>query len=675
MESSVSADELEAVESKKSQSPSRDSGVDDEASGSSCNDGDNTGGIFFNFLLGGALGYKQMNRGDKLALFKNELILGFIIAFAQIPESVAFAFLAGLEPSIAIHSAWIMGLICAIFGGRPAMINGATGAFASIIGTFITQPAVSGRSGEGVETLFISVVLAGVLMLVAFALDLGRFVSVISFPIMLGFANGLAIVIARAQLHPFSYDCPGNYRCPFVNESVDNFTMPDKSHHYVGGAELGWMIGIVLVSMIVMEFVPKIPHKAAKFVPSSLLAILAAIFLEFVVVRNAGSKTDTIGDVAPFSKDTAFPIPFFIDKSRYPSNGTLNADNSTVLGPLKYDFDNLEGKAGQIVLQAFFLAIVGLIESLLTQEIVDKFTKTKGNRSRTIAAMGAGNIISGLLGGMGGNAMIGLSTINCLNGGRGRLAPIITALVVMVMVMGAYPVLNFVPVAALVGIMLVVVGHTFKWQSLPAIFVAFLPERWRLAGKLQFKIERTDVVIVVLVTALTNVPGLNLFYSIAAGVALSAVIYTWRSAQEISVKSDHVSSELKVYFVSGPLFFGNASSFPDHFDPEGDPATVEAHFSDTTLFDSAALKTLNTITKQYSKAEKSFIIRHLDPVSVRSVSKASRLLHYIELAAGEDIPMGVSGEEDPSPQPLVTNDDDPVVRKRSKDVVNNESCV
>ena len=645
-----------------SNTPSDDSGVVDDSRKDAgkvtvSSNGDRTGGIIFQFFLGDALGYDQMTRTEKLSLFKNELILGCIVACAQIPESVAFSFLARVEPSIAIHSAWIMGLICSLFGGRPGMVNGATGAFAAIISTFIKEPSEPGRSGEGVETLFVSVMVAGVLMLIAFALNLGRFVKIISYPIMLGFCNGLAIVIGLAQLHAFSYTCNGgNRRCPTVNETdtnmTDSNTTADSHHHYIAGAELGWMIGIVLISMIVMEFVPKIPHKAAKFVPSPLLAILVAVLIEFAIVRQAGSRTDTIGDVAPFSKDTAFPIPFFIDNSRYPAPEGSGMGNMTVLGPKKFDFDNLKGKGGQILLGAFLLAVVGLIESLLTQEVVDKFTKTKGNGRRTIAAMGAGNIISGLLGGMGGNAMIGSSTINCLNGGRGRLAPTVTALVVMIMVMGAYPVLNYVPVASLVGIMFVVVLHTFKWHSVPAILAAAVPERLRLKYNFLYKIDRMDVLVVLIVTIATYF--LNLAYAIFLGVGFASLVFAWRSSQVINVRSEIVKDDLKVYYVDGPLFFGNASQFADWFDVDGDPVNVEAHFQGSKLFDSAATKVLNTIAKMYSRADKKFIVRRVDAIGTRSVYKASRLLHYIELAGGEDVPIDVlDSSDDKTPIPIV----------------------
>lgn len=648
-----------------------DNGVQVTVAGTKPNgNGDNTGGIFFKFFLGDAEGYAQMTRTEKLSLFKNELLLGLIIACAQIPESVAFAFLANVDPSIAIHSAWVMGLICGLFGGRPAMINGATGAFAAIISTFVKEPSTTGRSGDGVEVLFLSVILAGVFMLMAFILNLGRFVRIISYPIMLGFCNGLAIVIGISQLHPFSYTCPGSYRCP-----NDTNLTGDGHHHYIAGADLAWMIGIVLISMVVMEFVPRIPHRAAKLVPSSLLAILVAILVEFTIVRAvAGNRTDTIGDVAPFSSETRFPVPFFLDNSRYkPLPGSEADGNTTLLGPKKFNFDNLRGKGGQVLLQGFLLAIVGLIESLLTQEVVDKFTKTIGDGRRTIVAMGAGNIVSGLLGGMGGNAMIGLSTINCLNGGRGRLAPTITALVVMIMVMVGSPALNYVPVSALVGIMLVVVLHTFKWHSIPAIVVSIIPERIRLSYNLLFKIDRMDILVLLLVTITTYF--LNLAYAIFLGVGFSALVFSWKSAKDIKVCSEMITNDFKVYYVSGPLFFGNSSRFVDWFDVEDDPVTVEAHFQDAKCFDSSSLKVLNALSKRYSNAKKSFVVRHLDMVASHSVYKSSRLLRHVELVSGDGVMVSTIESEDATPVPLVADQKPACADHKTKDFVLHEASV
>merc|ERR1719215_2132192 len=390
-----------------------------------------------------------------------EVLLGLTICFAQIPESVAFAFMANIKPPIALHAAWIVGLICSVFGGRPGMVNGATGAFAAIVGTFI-PPAGTGKNGEGVELLFPSVMLAGFLMLLVSFTKLSRFISLLPASVMIGFCNGLAIIIGLAQLHPFK---------------------DPETHAWKSGPEMIWMLVICFSSMGIMEFAPKIPLKVFKVIPSSLLAILSAVTLEFALVRPVGHRTDVIRDVSEFTPATAFPIPFFVKTKE-----------------VNYDLSSLGTDDGlaKIAIQGLLLCLVGSIESLMTSEVVEAFTKTPSDGDRTVLAMGVGNLISGFMGGMGGNAMIGLSTVNCLNGGRGRLGPTCTALGIMACVMGAYPLLNFIPVAALAGIMIVVVLHTFKWFSLGMIIAALLPQsiRQKAYPRLQRKVPRLEVFVI-----------------------------------------------------------------------------------------------------------------------------------------------------------------------------------
>lgn len=581
-----------------------------------------------------------MNRRQKVSLFKNEFLLGLIICFAQIPESVAFAFLANVQPAVAIHSAWIVGLICSAFGGRPAMVNGATGAFAAIIGTFIPEPDV-GRSGDGIENLFLSVIIAGVLMLLAFVLRLSRFITLVPSTVMIGFCNGLAIVIGKAQLHPFEYDCKE------VNRDCTEADI--GKHFYRSGGELGWMIAIMLISMAIMEGIPRLPWRYAKVVPSSLLSIAIAVLIEFAIVRNTGERTNTIGDIAPFSSSTAFPLPFFADNVRYKLlNQTLAENATSVPGPLRYDMDRLSFD-GTVVWNGCLLAIVGIIESLMTMEVVNGFTQTQGDRARTVLAMGAGNIVTGFFGGMGGNAMIGLSTINCLNGGKGRMAPLVTAFTIMIMVMGGYPVLNYIPVASLAGVMIVVVIHTFKWFSLPMMVAVFLPQKYRQRIDRHHKIDRIDVVVILTVTVITVLT--NLVYAVGAGIALSAITYSWQSGKHLTVKGKTLEDkEAKVYEIDGPFFFANRMGFEKQFDFAGDPDRVEIHFSDSVLFDFSALEALNVVCRLYAERHKTVRVRHLHPISEKLMTKAAHLVRDIQYVASDDVDVGLNIPQDGTPQ-------------------------
>ncbi|CAJ1438663.1 unnamed protein product [Effrenium voratum] len=525
-----------------------------------------------------------------------EVLLGVTICFAQIPESVAFAFMANIKPPIALHAAWIVGFICSAFGGRPGMVNGATGAFAAIVGTFI-PPAGTGNNGPGVELLFPSVMLAGLLMMVVSVTKLSRFITLLPSPVMLGFCNGLAIVIGNAQLHPF--------------------TNPE-THHWKEGAEMIWMLVICFSSMAVMEFLPKIPLKVFKVIPSSLLAIITAIVIEFAIVRNTGSRTDTIRDVSEFTVETAFPIPFFV-----------STDDA-----VSYELGNILTGSGisQIIVQGIFLCLVGSIESLMTAEVVESFTKEPGDGDRTVLAMGVGNVISGFLGGMGGNAMIGLSTVNCLNGGKGRLGPCVTAVGIMACVMGAYPLLNFIPVAALAGIMLVVVLHTFKWFTIPMVLAALLPKFLREKLSLQRKVPRVDAIVIIVVTILCKWPaGTNIAIAVGVGVAICSMSYAWNSADTFEVIISEKDG-MKTYFIHGPFFFTSANRFLKMLNADTDPEQVEVVFSEaTSLFDYSAMQAMNKLsTEKYKSKNKQILFKSLCPKSTKLIDKASHLMSETE---------------------------------------------
>jgi SulP family sulfate permease len=506
-----------------------------------------------------------------------EVLLGMTIGFAQIPESVAFAFLANVSPPIALHAAWMIGLICSLFGGRPAMVNGATGAFAAIIGTFLPEPEIDGGNGKGIETLFPSVMLAGLLMLLVAALNLSRFIIMLPAPVMIGFCNGLAVVIGLAQLHPFQ---------------------DSKTHEYKSGSELLWMLVIMFSAMLIMEFLPKIPLKLFKIIPSSLMGIIAAIAIEFAIVRPTGSRTAVVGDVSEFSLDTAFPVPFFI-----------NTDGQ------HYDMGSLGTKdLGTILTQGILLCTVGTIESLMTSEVVESFVNTPSNGDRTVLAMGVGNMLSGFMGGMGGNAMIGLSTINVLNGGTGRLAPTCTALLVMAAIMGGYPALNIIPVAALAGIMIVVVLHTFKWFSLKMILFS-LPDclpckvRSKMSWWPEGEIPAPEAAVIVIVTLLSIL--MNIAYAVLAGTAVCGLIYSWNSAKELQVKVSYEGAT-KCYDVAAPMYFATVNKLVKILKVNEDPESVIVRYMYSPVNDYSVKAVFVKITNSYKALDKTITFSAVD---------------------------------------------------------------
>lgn len=361
------------------------------------------------------------------------------------------------------------------------------------------------------------------------------------------------------------------------------------------------MFIIMMVSMLTMEFVPQIPVRGAKLLPSSLIAIIVAIIIEYVIVRNVQCgdvkcRTDVIGDVTPFS--LTYPFPFFLDD--------------------QYDLSLITvGKAGQIIMQGVLLAIAGLVQCLMTVQVVTSYVKTEPHLPSVVWSTGLANVVSGFLGGMGGDAMIGLSTINCLNGGKGRLAPTVTATGVALGTMVAYPVLDFVPVSALAGVMIVVVLHTFKWGKIPLVLSALVPETWRepinsvtmKSNKLwmfhlPMRVDRIEALNILGVSLITIY--FNLVWAVGVGLVITCLRFSWVSSQGVKVKGEAPKGNHKVYEVDGPMFFGSASTFPNNFDYVNDPEEVEVVFTSTYPLDYSSYVALEKVKAEYEKVGKKF---------------------------------------------------------------------
>ena len=539
---------------------------------------------------------------------KTEILLGITICFAQVPESVAFAFMAHIKPPVALHAAWVVGLICTLFGGRSGMVNGAEGAFAAIIGAMVAVPEIQGQNGEGIELLFPSVMTAGLFMLIIWAVGGDRFIVLMASSIMDGFCCGLAIVIGLSQLHPFQ-----------IGHGAEKHWRPADD------PTTWFMVLIMMCSMLTMEFVPKLKFKGAKLIPSSLLAIIVAIVIEYAVVRNIncdashvdseGSHsdhnatgtykcaTDVIGDVTPFQFTS--PYPFFLNDD-YLTNGVYAISASQI---------------PQILMQGLLLAIAGVVQGLMTTEVVTSYVKTPAHTPSIVWSMGVANLLSGFLGGMGGDAMIGLSTINCLNGGRGRLAPTVTALGVMLCTMVAYPVLDYIPIASLAGVMIVVVLHTFKWAKLPMIAAACVPQSWRApinrslcsCGcfpawlKLPEEVDRWEALIIVVVSFLTI--QFNLVIGVGVGLVLAALRFAYATSLEtnVVVTRGAAPGATKRYAVQGKLFFGSAMRFHTFFDIDNDPEEVVLELNEKPT-EYSAIDALSRVSALYQAQNKTLRI-------------------------------------------------------------------
>ena len=466
---------------------------------------------------------------------KTELLSGLTVALALVPEAVAFAFVAGVHPLVGLYAAFIVGLITAVFGGRPAMISGATGALAVVMVALV--------AGHGIEYLFATVVLMGILQILAGIFRLGKFIRLVPHPVMMGFVNGLAIVIFLAQLSQFQL--PG----------------PDGVNVWMSGWSLASMLGLVVLTMAIIWLTPKI----TSVIPAPLagIGIVAAIVIIF------GVDVPRVGDLASIQGGLPlFHIPMV----------PINLETLQVIFPF-----------------AIILAAIGLIESLLTLNLVGEITGKRGGASQECIAQGVSNTVTGFFGGMGGCAMIGQSMINVKSGGRTRLSGISAALFLLVFILYASGVIEQIPLAALVGVMFMVVIGTFAWQSLT----------------IMRRIPLTDALVIVLVTVVTVMHDLPI--AVIVGVVVSALAYAWNNATRIRAKTTNTPQGERVYQIEGPLFFGSADGFAEIFDPQGDPALVIVDFMNSRIVDQSALQAIEALASKYRALGKTLQLRHLSP--------------------------------------------------------------
>ena len=499
-------------------------------------------------------------QASKVSTIKNDLLSGITVALALVPEAVAFAFVAGVEPLVGLYAAFMVGLITACIGGRPGMISGATGALAVVMVALVAD--------HGVEYLFAAVVLMGFIQIGAGLLKLGKFIRMVPHPVMLGFVNGLAIVIFLAQLGQFGVaGDPGWLDGTFMQDSILDVA-------WLEGQQLYMLTGLVLITMSIIHFLPRLTTA----IPSSLVAIL------FVSLIVFGLDLDTrvVGDIASIKGGfPTFHIP------------TVPFSFETLMIILPY---------------SIILAAIGLIESLLTLRLVDEVTETRGRGNRECVAQGVANTATGLFGGMGGCAMIGQSMINVNSGGRGRLSGLTAALCLLMFILVASPLIEQIPLAALIGVMFIVVIGTFEWSSFRVIR----------------KVPRTDAMVLILVSAVTVATDLAI--AVVVGVIVSALVFAWEHAKHILIEAreDHRGST--VYAVTGPLFFGSVTSFLDRFDPSQDNDDVVIDFARSRVADHSGLEAIDTLADRYLSAGKTLHLVHLSDECRRLLKKAGGLV-------------------------------------------------
>ncbi|GGG11123.1 sodium-independent anion transporter [Dokdonia pacifica] len=522
---------------------------------------------------------------------KDDILSGLTVALALVPEAVAFAFVAGIDPLVGLYGAFMMGIVTALFGGRPGMISGATGAMAVVMvhmiqkGNEVGDALATPIDNLGLQWLFITLLFVGAIQITAGIFKLGKFVRLIPHPVMMGFVNGLAIVIFLSQLGLFP-------KTGTKDISIWSQTGEWFSTIFSNGA-LWMMLAFVGLTMAIMYFLPKITKK----VPAALTAIVVVA----AIVIFGKLDMSTVGS-------------FIRDGGGTGLEGGLPTFQFQIFGLL----DTLEGHWGLIVSTAFILAAVGLIESLMTLNLIDEMTETRGSGNRECVAQGSANILNGLFGGMGGCAMIGQSIINVNSGGRGRLSGAVAAVALLCFILFAAPLIEQIPIAALVGVMFMVVIGTFAWSSF----------------RILHKIPLADAFVLIAVSAITV--WKDLAVAVIAGVIMSALVFAWKNATMIRARKRIKEDGTKVYEIWGPLFFGSIQNFNSKFDVKNDPDIVEIDFIESRVNDHSGIEALRSIANKYLDAGKQVKLTHLSPECKALLLKANPKFEQVIATAVDD---------------------------------------
>lgn len=481
--------------------------------------------------------------------YKNELLAGFTVAMTMIPESLSFAILAGLSPLTGLYAAFMMGLVTAILGGRPGMVSGGAGATIVVLIALIKT--------HGIGYLFATVILAGIFQLLVGIFKLGKFVRLIPQPVMYGFLNGLAVIIFMAQIEQFK------------------ITDSNGVVGWLQGTSLYIMAGLIALTIAIVYFFPKI----TKVIPASLVAIL----IVFAIVLGFNIHTKTVADIASISGSLpSFHIP-----------------------QIPFSLKTLE----IIFPYAMIMAGVGLIESLLTLSMVDEITDSKGDTNRESVAQGIANITNGFFGGMGGCAMVAQTLVNLNAGSRARLSGIIASITILIIILVGAPFIEKIPMAALVGVMMMVAISTFQWVSI------------RIVNKM----PKSDIFVGITVALITIILH-NLALAVLVGVIISALVFAWDNAKRIRAKKYVDEKGVKYYEIYGPLFFGSVTAFTDKFDPANDPEQVIIDFKESRIVDMSALDALDKLSKRYAQQNKKLHLKHLSEDCRKMLKNAEAII-------------------------------------------------
>ncbi|MBH1960494.1 MAG: SulP family inorganic anion transporter [Flavobacteriia bacterium] len=480
--------------------------------------------------------------------YRTEILAGLTVAMTMIPESLSFAILAGFPPLVGLYAAFIMGLVTAVFGGRPGLISGGAGATVIVL--------IALMKSHGLEYVFGAIALAGVLQIIVGLLKLGKFIRLVPQPVMFGFVNGLAIIIFMSQLEQFKMSANGQTE-------------------WLTGTPFLIMAGLVALTIAILVLLPKVTKK----IPASLVAIAVV----FAIVTFFNIDTKQVEDIASVSGSLP---PFHIPDI------PLNLETLQVILPY-----------------ALIMAAVGLTEGLLTLNLVDEITGTKGNSNRECVAQGGANILNGFFFGMGGCPMIAQTLVNLSAGSRARLSGIVAALTILVIILVGAPVIGKLPMAALTGVMIMVAIGTFEWASL----------------RIFKRMPKSDIFVMIVVTLITVFLH-NLALAVLIGVIISALVFAWDNAKRIRARKHVDENGVKHYNIYGPLFFGSVTNFSEKFDVANDPAEIIIDFADSRVVDMSAIEALNALTNRYHIVGKTVRLQHLSPACIALLKNAEAII-------------------------------------------------
>jgi len=548
-----------------------------------------------------------------LVINKTQILSGITVALAQVPEAVSFSFVAGVKPAVGLQSAWIMGICTSLFGGRPGMVAGSTGAVAVVLTGLVKN--------HGQEYMFYAIMLAGLIQIAFGLLRCGGVVRLIPHPVMVGFCNGLGVVIGVAQFNIFTVDIEG-YVEPEddghrrLSEKFGAFgPFLDQSKEWVDGEKALWMCFVIAITLVTYIVFPRF----TKAIPGSLASIIMGTIAEWLLVRKAfGKETFTVEDLA--SVRGSFPVPIFVDEEYSPNLPSFNMETFWIILPT-----------------AITAAAIGLLESLLTLGIIDELTNTKGTPNKEAFGQGLGQLLSGLMGGMGGCTTIGQSLMNIHSGGYTRLSSSVAAIFMLLIILLIGPWINLIPIASLAGVMFVVTYYTIEWSSGFILFASLLPQTVRGRYGWNTKVKRTDMLIMVLVVAVTLIYDLAI--AVAVGVLVACILFSWDAGNTITLNRElKEDGALVVYTITGPIYFGSVKPLMDQFpDVHADPKRVEVLLEDAEIFDWSGMVAIKTLHERFDRVNAEVEFHALTVGSRRLMEKSAGLWEEVKIMEPKDL--------------------------------------